>query len=473
MGRRRSFLLLALVLVPATHVLGGIGIFEETRDIRPAGSVGKTESVGLVDKNGTLVEQYEITSYGSDIWGTRDQFHFAYRTMSGNWRVSADFQWAATPPNPSSKMGVMIRASTAEDSVQYDTVVTDFVGGMNIRTGMQWRAATGGDSSEEYVPGKAAGRLGIQRVLIGGEIPAIESIADFGNGWERVGSLKILPDLSDTSLLGVCVASHDASKAATALVTDVVYERAEMVGPAPTIAVIPASSAKEAAATNRKGFVVRTVKAPFAEGWGRAEMDKLLDFGGTGPANLGPDVAAGGIEEGSREVRFVNLYDSGGRGVFSIANGYGDETFPGIDSLETPTENPAAGDDDDHFATEVLAVIHLTPGLHVIGVNDDEGTVVEIGGVEIGRSAEWKTASTTDFIFEVRKEGFYTLRARHFEGSGGAALEMHEVVKTADGSWKRILLGDVYHGGSAVYVPEPATIVLLGLGTLALLCRKR
>lgn len=463
-----SCALLAAVLLSATNAWAGIGIFENAVGI-PSGDIpGQTEFVGMVDKDGMLVEQYLVTGGGTGIWGNSDQFHFAYRALSGDWRVGADFQWAGSPPNTGAKMGVMVRASMAADSVQYDTIVSGIAAADDDGTHTQWRATTGGDSSEEYVSGRIASRLGIQRVYINGEIPALESIADFGAGWERIGSLKIGSDLPDEALFGVCITSNSVRETATAQVTNVVYERAQMVGLAPAVALIPAGSAKETAPTRRNGFVVRTVSAPFTEGWGRAEMDKLLDLGYSDGG-----IPLAGIEERSREVQFVNLYDSGDRGVFSVRNGYRDETFPGIDSLESPAGNPAAGDDDDYFVTEVLAVIHLTPGLHVIGVNDDEGTVVQVGGVEIGRSAEWKEASTTDFIFAVHSEGFYTLRARHLEGRGGAALELHEVVQTAGGVWKRILLGDVAGGGSAVYVPEPATMVLLGLGVLAFIRRKQ
>lgn len=472
MSRHLLGFLFVLTLAPTTGAIGGVGIFEATEDIPGVGAAGTTEFVGMVEKDRTLVEQYRITGYGNDIGGVRDQFHFAHRTLRGDWRVSADVEWVGNPPDYWAEAGVMIRASNAGNAAHYNTVIRNDVGGNN-RTDTQWRPTTGANSSEQHVSGQVASRMGIQRVLIGGEIPAIESIADFGGGWERIGTLKLLPDIPDEALLGVCVTSHTVEDSATALVTDVVYERAEMVGAAPPIVLVPPGAAKQSAPTNRNGFVVRTMKATNTDGWDRTAMNKLLDFGCTGPLCLGPDMPIPGVEAGLREVPFVNLHDTGDRGAFTAGNGYSDQTFPGIDPFESPTAEPAAGDDDDNFATEVMAVIHLTAGLHVIGVNDDEGTIVEIGGVEIGRSTQWKGLSNTDFILDVRQEGFYTLRARHLEGDGGAALELHEIVETADGSWKRILLGDVANGGSAVYIPDPATIILLGLGGLALVRRKR
>jgi hypothetical protein len=454
----------------------GVGIFENTEDIPHLGNIGSTQLVGMVDKGGVLVEQYLITGHGSDVWGTQDQFHFAYRTMTGDWRVSADVAWVGKPLSKWAKVGVMIRSSNDKSSVMYDSLVANYVDNWNTRTDSQMRTATGANAvGNADVRGKAAERVGIQRLLIGGKIPAIEALADYGSGWERLGNLQVAPAVPDKALFGVFVTSHDTWSTATATVTDVKYERASMVGPAPRIVKLPADAAKTGFSTEGKdsGFVIRTIRATFTDGWGRAEMDKLLDFGCTSPLCLGAGMPVPGAEEGTRISKFVNLHDSSGRGSFSAANGYPDESFPGIDPFESPTKDPAAGDDDNYFATEVLAVIHLTAGMHAVGVNDDDGTIIKIGGIEIGRSAEWKGVSNTDFFFRAEQDGFYTLRARHLEGCGGSALELYEYVKNADGSWARVLMGDVAKGASPVYVPEPATIALLGLGALALLRRRK
>jgi len=212
---------------------------------------------------------------------------------------------------------------------------------------------------------------------------------------------------------------------------------------------IPAEANLGACKSNTPGFLIYSFKPQDSTGWGYNGLLEILD---TGLLN-----GVGATEEGTRIDEFVNLRDTG-NGEFSEANGYPDAAFPGIDPDEVPAQDPAAGDDDDYFGTEILGCIHLHEGLHRIGADSDDGTIVWIGGIEIGRTGEWKGASIVDFpAFEVLENGYYTLRAVNMEGGGGASVELHEIL--ADGT--RLLLNDVANGGSSVYIPaEPLLSVV-------------
>jgi hypothetical protein len=97
----------------------------------------------------------------------------------------------------------------------------------------------------------------------------------------------------------------------------------------------------------------------------------------------------------------------------------------------------------------VLAYIHLKPDtLYKVGANSDDGTYIVIGGVEVLRTAATKGNSNEDSnFFLVAAEGYYPLKARHFDRSGGGSIELHQVL--LDGT--RILLNDVAHGGVEVF----------------------
>ena len=58
---------------------------------------------------------FTLAGSGADIWGTADQFHFAYRTLTGNGSIVAR---VATLQNVDqwTKAGVMIRASLTPGS---------------------------------------------------------------------------------------------------------------------------------------------------------------------------------------------------------------------------------------------------------------------------------------------------------------------------------------------------------------------
>ena len=415
-----------------------VGIFEYTQDIGGPAGIGRTTYEGYVWKNDKLSEQYLMMGGGADIWGTSDQFHYAYNMVSGDVRVSASFEWIVKT-NDWAKYGVMLRdPANGGSSVQYamaDRGLADYVG-------MQHREATGAGSGETGALWQSGVKsLGIQKVTIEG-LTWIEGLADFGDGWQSVG-IKLAKNLPAEVMAGVIITSHDNTHLAQSRVTDVRYQlNPSLVADDLGVVTVPASADLGAPTSDVSGFKIRSIKPLVTDGWGYAAMNTLLDTG----MYMGLPAQPG--SEGSRIDQFVNVRDTG-NGAFSEANGYPDKSYPGIDPLEDPAQDPAAGDDDNNFATEILGCIQLTAGLHYIGASSDDGTIIEIGGVEIGRTGEWKGTSNEDFLFQVEADGYYNLRARTLEGGGGASIELHEIFM--DGT--RILLNDVANGGSAVFAP--------------------
>jgi hypothetical protein len=439
---KRLFLLALLVslLIGVSSFGEPVGIFEDNMDVGDDPGIGSTLYEGYVWRDDVLSEQYLITASGHDVWDNADDFHYSYNTVSGDVRVSANFEWVVKS-NDWAKYGVMLRNSTDGGSAHRFMAER----GLSDYAGMQGRTATDGGSAEigtAWTSGAKA--LAIQRITDQG-LTFIEGLADFGNGWES-RSLEMFvgsSPLNDELLAGVAVTSHDSSHLCQARCWNVQYEANPSLVGEFSIAMVPASASLGECPSDAPGFSIRSLKPLVTDGWGVDAMNELLDTG----TYMGLPAMPG--SEGTRVDEFVNLFDTGGRGLFTEANGYPDVTYPGIDPFESPAADPAAGDDDNQFATEVLGYIQLTAGRHILGANHDDDVYIYIGGVLVGSKNTWDGGSPSNFVFDVEADGCYDLQVRSLEGSGGAQLELQEVL--SDGT--RILLNDVADGGSPVFAP--------------------
>jgi hypothetical protein len=451
----RRFLLIVLLL--AVPSFAGVGPFTDTEDIGFSGPFGGGSTVDL---GGGV---YQITGGGGDVWDNWDQFHFAYKEVAGSIGFSiSSIEWVSHP-DWWSKAGVMIRASDAQNAVNFQTMNNsgDMLNASGHATLMQLRRGTDWGTDGRNWREPAAPKLGIQRIQIMPGLDLIESIADFGGGWEMIGS-EVTTQLPATAMVGAWITGHAGWRwqLGSMKFSDPTYFE-----PTPLTQFPKVDNPIDRCPTVQPGFKIHSIKAPAGMELNWDLMNDLLDDDKIGPFP--------GTEAGTRYDLVVNLHDSDGTGDFG-----NDITYPGVDDKQQPTTNPAGGpprgpDNDDQFATEVLTCIELLKGYHVIGINSDDGAILKINGIEIGRTEMGKGASTVDFVFEVLTAGKYLLEVRNLEMTGGGSLELSELVSLPGGALTRVLLGDVANGGSPVWVPEPATIVLLGLGGLSMLRMRR
>ena len=118
---KRLIVVPVILLLLVGSAIANVGIFTNTQDIGSPAAVGSTVDVGTSPIDGTGSDHYLQTGGGGDIWDQADHFQYAYRTVSGDVRITGSFEWVANGTNDWAKMGVMLRESTAVNSVQYST----------------------------------------------------------------------------------------------------------------------------------------------------------------------------------------------------------------------------------------------------------------------------------------------------------------------------------------------------------------
>ncbi len=88
------------------------------------GDVGNPALVGnQIVNNGTMT----LLGAGTDIWGTSDQFHFVWRSLTNNSTVSTHVT-TLQQTNVLAKAGVMLRTSIADDAPYYAAFITPHKG---------------------------------------------------------------------------------------------------------------------------------------------------------------------------------------------------------------------------------------------------------------------------------------------------------------------------------------------------------
>lgn len=470
----KRLLIVATVMFMTAPAFAAVGVFDFSEDIGNPGGTGGTRYVAT--------DEYLILAGGGDIWGNADQFHYAYNEVSGNIRMELAPAWDIGGVNDWAKIEVMFRENTTPGSVHYSTATRRGDGDaahdpynsvVDDYAGMQWRPAADGGSAGYDWWGRVPQKIAAQRVVSNG-YQLVQALGDFGSGWENIHT-ELVPGLADDLLLGAAVTSHDNWWLVQARVGEVAYtENPDVIAP---MAGAPLAEA----CGDTPGFLVSVAKLPSpwnfyddgvaengdarADKYNQAEylvkngtLDGFVD--GTGYEVTG---GVDAIEAATRYRELVNLSDWGGVREFTAPD-HPDFCFPGVDDWTDPADDP---DDDNWFGVVVEACVELTEGVHIFGGAFDDGVLIRVGGTEIGRTYDWN--ETSFWVFQVPETGIYSLEAVGYEEVGGAFLELYEYLP--DGT--RVLMGDVANGASPVYVPEPATIALLGFGGLSMLRLRR
>jgi TolB protein len=187
------------------HVETSTALFKSDSDV---GAVAHAGSAKFSQDR----HEYAITGGGTNIWGTRDAFHYLWNQTSGNWSLKAKIQWTGVGTNEHRKAGWMIRQDLSADSPYIDAVVH----GSGL-TSIQFRKVKGGVTEEVQSPISAPAYLWLQRH---GDAYLLYVSAD-GTTYLPAGFISV--PLKDPVYVGLAVCSHDDTTTETA-----VFSRIEM-----------------------------------------------------------------------------------------------------------------------------------------------------------------------------------------------------------------------------------------------------
>jgi len=150
------------------------------------------------------VGTYTMTGSGADIWGTADQFHYAYRTLTGPGTIVARVDSLQNTHNWA-KAGVMIRETLNSDS-RYAFALVSAVSGVAF----QGRTDTGASAFGTTEAGIAAPHwVKLERDVAGN---FTVSHSTNGSSWVPVqNSVPTNIQMASTVYIGLAVTSHDAA----------------------------------------------------------------------------------------------------------------------------------------------------------------------------------------------------------------------------------------------------------------------
>jgi len=155
---------------------------------------------------------YTMIAEGADIWGNSDQFHFAWKELSGAGSIVAKVE-SVSDTDPWAKAGVMIRDTLDADSRHAMIVVTPTSG-----VSFQRRRTVEGSSSEDTEAGITAPQWVKLERAAGGFVRAYYS-AD-GSTWTQLGT-PLTMTMNTPMYIGLAVTSHNAGVACEAVFSNV------------------------------------------------------------------------------------------------------------------------------------------------------------------------------------------------------------------------------------------------------------
>lgn len=171
----------------------------------------KNQDIGDVEKAGDLrynadKQQFTIKGGGANIWDQEDAFHFAWKTMEGNFILRARVRFKGEGSHAHRKTGWMVRASKAADAAYVDAALHG-----DGLTALQFRKANGATTNEMVLDVKHPEILQLEKT--GNKY--VMGAAQKGKPMVFSDTLEL--DLPEKVLAGIFMSSHQKGVTETAL----------------------------------------------------------------------------------------------------------------------------------------------------------------------------------------------------------------------------------------------------------------
>jgi TolB protein len=189
-----------------------VGVFQNHTDI------GNPKLKGAATYN-TAEQSYDLKSGGYNIWFNRDEFHYAYNKIKGDFILTANVKLLGAGTDAHRKIGWMVRASEQEEAAHMSATVHG--DGLTV---LQWRRLRGAfmrDPQDQISSVKK--NVGIIQLERSGKT-FIMRIANAGEPLQEIGRTDVA-DIPDEALAGLFICSHNADVTEEGIAWNVRIER--------------------------------------------------------------------------------------------------------------------------------------------------------------------------------------------------------------------------------------------------------
>lgn len=189
-----------------------IGIFKYSTDIGHPKKGGSAQ----YDRASQI---YTLKGSGYNIWFERDEFHYLYNKIAGDFVLTANFEFLGEGTDPHRKTGWMVRASEDEKAAHFSTTLHG--DGLTVAQWRELRGAFMRDPEDEiFSPKSHYGILQLERK--GKQL--IMRAAHWGEPLQEIGS-HLMENMPDTVMAGLFICAHNEAVVEEARVWNVRIDR--------------------------------------------------------------------------------------------------------------------------------------------------------------------------------------------------------------------------------------------------------